>query len=62
MISTPENRAVDASSPSTTAPGPAWTTGYRHTIDDRLSGAAGDDLAAGGVIPKELSLAELLPV
>ena len=34
-------------------------TGYRHTIDDRLWGAAGDDLAAGGVIPRELSLAEL---
>ena len=37
-------------------------TGYRHTIDDRLSDAAGDDLAAGGVNPRELSLAELLPV
>ena len=31
----------------------AEDTGYRHTIDDRLSGAAGDDLAAGGVIPRE---------
>jgi hypothetical protein len=40
---------------------PGEDTGYSHTIDDRVSGAR-DDLAAGVVVPRELSLAELLPV